>query len=220
MMKRKLNFIILFLVIAFSIFGAGTGELKVTVNLYPVGGTKKYEINSKTVLDTGIYNSQDTNIHNQVIARVEVIMEAIKKPGEDLQGNDPCSIDGNFNGILEYRRLKAAVEQTSIPLIITQYNGGSNVKMNLKSSNFREEEAVIIKEDSSFNFYIFTAYPDECGYKNMITRLKYSFDLSLDIENISNGDILGGTMNVQGDSGKGALKELILAQIAAIQTKR
>lgn len=217
--KKTFEYIILFLVISFSGFAAkasgGMGDLYITINLNPVGTTKVYNIGQKTVLDTGIYNSKDPTIKNQMIATVDVIMEARK--GANDTGVDYCTIDGDFNGILKYKELKNAVETTSIPLKLTKYNGASNVKMTLKSLNYRDKGTIIQKESTDSD-YAFTAYPKECNYYNMITKLAYSFDLVLDITDIKNGDIIGGAVEIQASAGKGAVKDLVIAQMSKIMT--
>ena len=218
--KKTFEYIILFLVISFSGFAAkasgGMGDLYITINLNPVGTTKVYNIGQKTVLDTGIYNSKDPTIRDQMIATVDVIMEA-RKGANDNTGGDPCTIDGDFNGILKYKELENAVETTSIPLKLTKYNGASNVTMTLKSMNYRDKGTIIQNEKVDPD-YAFTAYPKECDFENMITKLAYSFDLMLDITDIKNGDIIGGAVEIEASTGKGAVKDLVIAQMSKIMT--
>ena len=217
--KKILKCIFLFFIMSFSIFAArdsgGIGDLHITINLNPVGKTKLYNIGDKTVLDTGIYNSQSKAIKEQVIATVEVIMEPKKWQNNDAS-LDYCIVDGEFNGILRYKQLKSSVEGTSIPLIIKQYNGTNGVTMNLKSIHYQDKGTQIEKEISTEPNYAFTAYPQECAYENMITKLHYSFDLVLDINNIKNGDIIGGSVKIEADSGKGAIRDLVIAHINGI----
>lgn len=218
--RKILEHIFLFFIMSFSIFAArvsgGIGDLDITINLSPVGKTKLYNIGDKTVLDTGIYNSQSPSIKEQVIATVDVIMEP-KKWQQENSSLDYCTIDGDFNGILKYRELKNAVEKTSIPLSLKKYNGAEKVTMKLKSINYKNK-GTIIQNETTDTYYAFTAYPNECDYYNMITRLHYSFDLVLDIENIKNGDIIGGTVEIEASAGKGAVKDLVIAHMNGIMT--
>lgn len=221
--RKILEHIFLFFIMSFSIFAArasgGIGDLDITINLSPVGKTKLYNISDKTVLDTGVYNSQSPLIKEQVIATVDVIMEPKKWPKENENSSlDYCIIDGDFNGILRYRELGNSVEKTSIPLSLKKYNGADKVTMKLKSSNYIDKGTQIQNEDKTDQDYAFTAYPTECNFSNMITRLHYSFDLVLDIENIKNGDIIGGTVKIEASTGKGAVKDLVIAHMNGIMT--
>ena len=218
--RKKLGYIVLFFIMSFSIFAAkasnGMGDLHITVNLNSVGKTILYPINEKAVLDTGVYNSQSPTIKDQVIATVDVIMEP-RKWQNDKDNGDYCTIDGDFNGILKYKQLKSVVESTSIPLNLKKYNGAENVTMILKSINYKDKGTLIENEQPETD-YAFTAYPKECDYYNMITMLRYSFDLVLDIDNIKNGDIIGGSLKVEAETGKGAVKDLVISHITGIMT--
>lgn len=218
--RKKLGYIVLFFIMSFSIFAAkannGMGDLHINMILNPVGKTRLYSVDGKTVLDTGVYNTQDPTISNQVIAKVNIIMEA--KPGSnDASGGDHCTIDGDFNGLLKYRELANAVENTSIPLKLKKYYGADKVDMILKSKNYKDNGTIIVGETTDTE-YAFTAYPTECGDYNMITKLSYSFDLVLDINNIKNGDIVGGELEIKAEAGKGAIRDLVLQHMNKIMT--
>ena len=221
--KRKFKYILIFFIMSFSIFADrgssnGIGDLRITVNLNPIGDTKLYPINEKAVLDTGIYNSNDS-ISNQskIIAKVDVIMET--KPGSndnpEDNSKDFCTIDGEFNGVLKYKELEQAVESSRIELELKKYNKGNTATMSLTAQNYREGQTVI-QNPSTDPMYMFTAYPDKCMSENMITRLAYSFDLVLEVNNFKNGDVVGGSVKIEAETGKGAIKDLIKQQIIEI----
>lgn len=218
--KKILECIFLFFIMSFSIFAArdsgGMGDLYITINLNPVGKTKLYNIGDKTVLDTGIYNSQSKTIKEQVIATVEVIMEP-RKWQNDKDNGDHCTIDGDFNGILKYKELENSVLNTSIPLNFKKYNAANGVTMTLKSKNYKDKGTRIENEQPETD-YAFTAYPQDCGLPNMITKLHYSFDLVLEINNFKDGDVISGSVQIEASTGKGAVKDLVIAQMNGIMT--
>lgn len=217
-MRNKIKYIILFIVMNISLVAAGKGDLYIKVDLIPANKVKSYYVSNKRVLDTGVYNSQDaSDTYNQVIARVNVLIEARKRENEI--GDDPCVIEGEFTGILDYKKLKEAVERTKVELDITNYNEKSNgITMSLRSAEYKEGLVLKDEIDSNDTEYFFSAYPlkdnpnDGCN-SNTIQRLEYSFELVLDIKGAKNGSISGGAMQAIGDSGKGAIKDLVTEQI-------
>ena len=225
-MKNKIKYIILFFIMSFSIMAADSpvGELFIKVDLNPVGKVKSYSVDGKRVLDTGIYNSQDAvDVYNQIIAKVSVVMEAKKRINES--GKNPCAIDGEFMGDLKIKDLETAVNGTSIELKIKNYNDKSNnIKMTLKSINYKEGNTIKDEIDTSDENFVFSPYPNgngdtlECPF-NTIQRLEYTFDLALDVTGVQNGAISGGTVEITGDTGKGAIKDLVTEQIFKIMTR-
>lgn len=227
MIKKILKRVFLYFILSISIFAdpAPVGDLDIKVDIYPYGTTRAYDLTSdgKYILDAGYINSDD-GLADRKIAEVHVLMQTKKKGNiVDTNTQNPCVIDGEFNGLLHLKDFanKFEGDGREIPLTaLERYNKGENANLKLAAQNFKITHRTIVDEDMKDNTYTFTAYPEQCNLGNKILVFGYKFDLILKATGFKPGDIVRGDINIQDitkvTSGKGTLQAIIEDQMKSI----
>lgn len=219
---------IIFLLVSIWTSSFSIGDLEVNVVIHPVNKTKKYILNDRTILDSGVINSEILKVNelkDQKIATISVIMKTLKpSASENVKNTQYCILDGEFNSLYKLKKIENNSLEREIPINnFRNYFNGENVILTLYEKNFRLKQMELINSDPNDDDYIFSAYPNECkeiGGVNIVTYLEYEFDLVLDIKGAQNGSLVGNDIIVQEqgiESAVGSAADLVKRQFLLMQ---
>lgn len=229
-MKSINKVIIIYLICLLKVFSSttsGVGDLDIKVSVIPENKTKKYYVDNKLVLDSGVYNSAESDIYDQKIATITVKMQAKQGSNDDTENHDVCTLDSEFNLIYNFNMLKdESLSRITSLTEIKNYNKASEVEIQLKEKNFKIIRIDIENKNEIDNEFIFSAYPILCknlnnSFTNIVSYLEYSFELFLDIRGINNGMIVGGNILIDNDkieSAIGSAEDLVKRHFVDMQS--
>lgn len=230
MFKYIISFLFLTLNLFSAEFSLGIGDIDIHVSVVPENRVKKYDVDNKLVLDTGIYNSNSKSLEERKIATIYVKMKT--KPTEDINSEDigsaVCILEGDFSVPFRLRMLETQDLNGEIPMNnIKDYFKGEGADLILREKNFKISNRNILKEDPNEEKYRFSAYPIECSNidsdlaKNIVSNLEYQFELWLEVKNIQSGAIVRKDISIEDEiqsSVVGSAEDLVKRHFTKMQT--
>lgn len=220
MEKLKKIFIYMIILSSLTVGVYAKGTLKVTTTIIPEGKTKKYNNGKTLLLDAGVMNS-NSNINELKIATVVVNMQTEKTNNDG--DNNVGGITGDFNLPFKLRELENMRKELIATNELKKYKNGDNAKLEVYMKNIKILDKKINNENLNEEKYLFIAYPEEVSnISNKVERLKYSFDLYVEVSGVKTGDIVRKDVTTGVNSGAaeeaiGRIKDIIKLQFTNIQ---
>lgn len=220
MEKLKKIFIYMIILSSLTVGVYAKGTLKVTTTIIPEGKTKKYNNGKTLLLDAGVMNS-NSNINELKIATVVVDMQTEKTNNDG--DNNAGGITGDFNLPFKLRDLENMRKELIATNELKKYKNGDNAKLEVYMKNIKILDKKINNENLNEEKYLFIAYPEEVSnISNKVERLKYSFDLYVEVSGVKTGDIVRKDVTTGVNSGAaeeaiGRIKDIIKLQFTNIQ---
>lgn len=216
MEKLKKIFIYMIILSSLTVGVYAKGTLKVTTTIIPEGKTKKYNYKETLLLDAGVMNS-NSDINKIKIATIVVDMRTEKSGDDDGQ---PAGITGDFNLPFKLKNLEKLGKQKLAASNLKKYKNGNSAIMDIYTENIKILDKKISNEKLEDDNYLFIAYPEEVpNINNKVERLKYSFDLILEVSGVKTGDIIRKDIEVKSneDAAIGRIKDIIKDQFLELQ---
>lgn len=217
MEKLKKIFIYMIILSSLTVGVYAKGTLKVTTTIIPEGKTKKYNNGKTLLLDAGVMNS-NSNINELKIATVVVNMQTEKTNNDG--DNNAGGITGDFNLPFKLKNLEKLGKQKLAASNLKKYKNGNSAIMDIYTENIKILDKKISNEKLEDDNYLFIAYPEEVpNINNKVERLKYSFDLILEVSGVKTGDIIRKDIEVKSneDAAIGRIKDIIKDQFLELQ---
>lgn len=217
MEKLKKIFIYMIILSSLTVGVYAKGTLKVTTTIIPEGKTKKYNNGKTLLLDAGVMNS-NSNINELKIATVVVDMQTEKTNNDG--DNNAGGITGDFNLPFKLKNLEKLGKQKLAASNLKKYKNGNSAIMDIYTENIKILDKKISNEKLEDDNYLFIAYPEEVpNINNKVERLKYSFDLILEVSGVKTGDIIRKDIEVKSneDAAIGRIKDIIKDQFLELQ---
>lgn len=216
MEKLKKIFIYMIILSSLTVGVYAKGTLKVTTTIIPEGKTKKYNNGKTLLLDAGVMNS-NSDINKIKIATIVVDMRTEKSGDDD---GKPAGITGDFNLPFKLKNLEKLGKQKLAASNLKKYKNGNSAIMDIYTENIKILDKKISNEKLEDDNYLFIAYPEEVpNINNKVERLKYSFDLILEVSGVKTGDIIRKDIEVKSneDAAIGRIKDIIKDQFLELQ---
>lgn len=220
MEKLKKIFMYMIILSSLTVGVYAKGTLKVTTTIIPEGKTKKYNNGKTLLLDAGVMNS-NSNISELKIATVIVEMQTEKTNNNG--DNNAGGITGDFNLPFKLKKLEKKEKELVSTNDLKKYKNGESAKLEVYTKNVKILDKKINNEKLTNEDYLFIAYPEEVkDLENKVERLRYSFDLILEVSGVKTGDIIRkdvttGVSSGAGEDAIGRIKDIIKLQFANIQ---
>lgn len=189
-MAKKMKKFILYIIIlsCISIWSFAKGTLEINAVIQPEGTTKKYSYGTTLLLDAGIVNSQSGTKELKIATvTVDMVAKATEVGSSSLPG-----IEGDFN---QGFSLSSLIKNQMVKLGAIKRYKGDTADINLAIRAGKVEVEELLNNVATGDKYLFVAHESEVqnvvnlGYKP-IKRLKYSFELWLEVQNAKIGDIV------------------------------